>query len=95
MANLRKRESWLPYDIWLDSSGCTRNTPNNTMRVKVGIGDELIPVIINSQRDIRPLRHFKREREIISWASDNYDILLKHLNGDLSDRQALNLLAKD
>lgn len=95
MANLRKQESGLPYDIWLDSAGCTRNTHHNMMRIKVGIGDELIPIIIASQRDIRPLRPFKRENEIISWVSDNYDTLFKHCNGELSDRQALNLLAKD
>lgn len=95
MANLKKQESGLPYDIWLDSAGCKRNTPHNAMRIKVGLGDELIPVVIYSKRDIRPLRPFKRENEIISWASDNYDTLFKHWNGELSDRQALNLLAKD
>ncbi|MBO5752255.1 MAG: hypothetical protein J6S69_01020 [Proteobacteria bacterium] len=95
MANLRKQESGLPYDIWLDSAGCTRNTQHNVMRIKVGVGDELIPVIITSQRDIRPLRPFRRENEIISWASDNYDTLFKHWNGELSDRQALNLLSRD
>lgn len=94
MASLRKHESGLPYDIWLDSAGCTRNTYHNMMRIKVGIGDELIPVIIASQRDIRPLRPFRMEDEIISWVYDNYDTLFKHLNGELSDRQALNLLTK-
>ena len=95
MANLRKQESGLPYDIWLDSAGCTRNTQHNVMRIKVGVGDELILVIITSQRDIRPLRPFRMENEIISWASDNYDTLFKHWNGELSDRQALNLLSRD
>lgn len=93
MANLRKQESGLPYDVWLDSADCTRNTPHDMMRISVGVDDELIPVIIVSQRDIRPLRSFKRENEIISWAYDNYDTLFKHWNGELSDRQALNLLA--
>ena len=95
MANLRKHESGLPYDILLDSAGYKRNTPNNVMRIKVSIDNELIPVIIASQRDIRPLRHFKGENEIISWASNNYDTLFKHWNSELSDRQALNILAKD
>lgn len=94
MTNLRKHESGLPYDIWLDSAGCTRNTQHNVMRIKVSTGDELIPVIINSQRDIRPLRHFKSEREIISCASDNYDTLFKHWNGELSDGQDLYILTK-
>lgn len=95
MANLRKQESGLPYDIWLDSAGYRRNTRHNVMRIKVSIDNELIPVIIASQRDIRPQKHFKRENEIISWASDNYYTLFKHWNSELSDRQALNLLAKD
>ena len=95
MANLRKQESGLPYDIWLDSAGYKRNTPHNVVRINVSIDDELIPVIIASQRDIRPQKHFKRENEIISWASDNYYTLFKHWNNELSDRQALNILAKD
>lgn len=95
MANLRKQESELPYDIWLDSAGYKRNIPNSVMRIKVSIDNELIPVIIASQRDIRPQKHFKRENEIISWASDNYYTLFKHWNSELSDRQALNILAKD
>ena len=94
MANLRKQESGLPYDIWLDSAGYKRNTPHNVMRIKVSIDNELIPIIA-SQRDIRPQKHFKRENEIILWASNNYDTLFRHWNGKLSDRQALNLLAKD
>lgn len=95
MASLRKHESGLPYDIWLDSACCKRNTLHNVMRIKVSIDSELIPVIIASQRDIRPQKHFNRENEIISWASDNYYTLFKHWNNELSDRQALNILAKD
>ena len=95
MANLRKQESGLPYDLWLDSAGCARNTHHKVMRIKVGVGDELIPVIIDSQRDIRPLRPFRMENEIVSWVVHNYDTLFKHWNGELSDRQALNLLSKD
>src|SRR5574344_1578737 len=95
MANLRKQESGLQYDIWLDSAGYKRNIPHSVMRIKVCIDDEFIPIIIASQRDIRPLRHFKGENEIISWASNNYDTLFKHWNSELSDRQALNILAKD
>lgn len=95
MTNIRKQESGLPYDIWLDSAGYERNTPHSVMRIKIRIDDEFITIIIASQRDIRPQKHFKRENEIISWASDNYDTLLKHWNGRLSDRQALNILAKD
>ena len=95
MDNLRKQESGLQYDIWLDSAGFARNTQNKVMRIKVGVGDELIPVIIASQRDIRSLRSFRMENEIVSWVVHNYDTLFKHWNGELSDRQALNLLSKD
>ena len=94
MANLRKHESGLPYDIWLYSAGYKRNTHHSVM-IKVSIDNELIPVIIASQRDIRPQKHFKRENEIILWASNNYDTLFRHWNGELSDRRALNILAKD
>ena len=95
IANLRKQESGLLYDIWLDSAGYKRNTPHNVMKIKVSIDNEFIPVIIASQRDIRHQKHFKRENEIILWASNNYDTLFRHWNGELSDRRALNILAKD
>lgn len=95
MANLRKQESGLTYDLWLDSAGCARKTQHKVMRIKVEVGDELIPVVIFSKRDIRPLRPFRMENEIVSWVCDHYDTLFRHRNGELSDRQALNLLSKD
>ena len=64
IANLRKHESGLPYDIWLDSAGYKRNTPHNVMRIKVSIDHEPITIIIASQRDIRHKKHTKREKEI-------------------------------
>ena len=95
MANLRKQETGLPYDIWLDSAGATRSVPHNAMRIKVGVDGDLIPVIITSRSNIRTLKSFQKSHEIETWISENYDTLLKHWNGELSDRQALILLGRD
>lgn len=95
MANLAMRESGLPYDIWLDSVGNRRNVPHNALRIKVLVNGELIPVIIASKDNIKPIKKFRKFAAIAEWASENYDILYKHWHGKLTDREALILLAKD
>ena len=94
MANLLKNESGLPYDIWLDSAGKDRKVPHNIPRIKIKIGEEMIPVILYSMDDIRAKKEFRRSGEVIQWVKNNYDIIMRHWNKEISDRQALNMLAK-
>lgn len=93
MTNLRRQESGLPYDIWLDSSGHLRKTRHSHFRIKVSVDNMLIPVVIKSMEEIKPLKPFKGSAKIISWIRDNYEILFSHWNGELSDIQALSMLS--
>ena len=93
MANLNKQESGLPYDVWLDSSGSRRNVQHNKPRIKVDVNGDRIPVSI-SDNDVWIKKPFRDSNVIKNWVVDNYDTLIKHWNGELTDRQALNLLSK-
>ena len=93
MANLETQDAGLPFDIWLDSAGCKRNVPHNTPRIKVNVDGNLIPILF-SETDITPTKEFRHKNEIIDWINQNREILLKHWNKELTDREVLNLLAK-
>lgn len=96
MANAVKSDTGLPYDIWLDSKGKERNVPHNYPRIKVDVNGNLIPVII-SDNPIIPksvgIETFRKFNEIKEFIIKNKEILLKHWNKELSDRETLNLLA--
>lgn len=94
MATLDKQESGLPYDVWLDSSGKDRLVRHNSPRIKIHVDGQFIPVIIGKD-GIRALKHFPKEKEILDWVADKQDVIIKHWNRVLTDRQALNLLSED
>ncbi len=94
MANLPKKESGLPYDIWLDSAGCDRNVQHNHPRIKVSVNGELIPVILYSKTKIEAQKEFLKSGTIINWITEHFETLRDHWRRKLTDREALNLLAK-
>lgn len=93
MANVSKRVSGLPYDMWIDSNGCLRNTQHNIPRVKIHVDDELIPVSISDDPQI-----LVKNKTINKWSwIRKYiiaykDILLAHYNQKIDDTAALELL---
>jgi hypothetical protein len=93
IVNLNKQESGLPYDVWLDSIGSRRNEQHNNPRINVDVNGDRIPVSI-SDNDVRIKKPFRDSNVIKNWVVDNYDTLIKHWNGELTDRQALTLLYK-
>lgn len=93
-ANLTTEDSGLPYNVWLDSAGKDRNVEHNTPRLKVEVDNEFIPMSI-SKDDVWSLKDFKKKSVMVKWIMDNYDVLIRHWNKELTDRQALNLLSKD
>jgi hypothetical protein len=93
MANIKSRETGLPYDIWIDSMGSRRNIPHNTPRIKVDVNGERIPVLI-SKEDIKCQKDFLDKAKIVNWIKDNYETLIRHWNGEISDFEAITLLIK-
>lgn len=91
MVCLKASESDLEYDVWLYSSG---NEHDRTLIIKADVDSELIPVVLESKDDIKPVKKFEFSNQIVLWAKNNYETLLNHWYGWVSDRQVLNMLAK-
>lgn len=91
MVCLKASESDLEYDVWLYSSG---NEHDGTLIIKADVDSELIPVVLESKDDIKPVKKFEFSNQIVLWAKNNYETLLNHWYGWVSDRQVLNMLAK-
>ena len=91
MVCLKASESDLEYDVWLYSSGSEHG---GTLMIKTEVDSELIPIVLTSKDDIKPSKKFEFSNQIVLWARCNYETLLNHWYGWLSDRQVLNMLAK-
>lgn len=94
MAVVDKDEFDLPYDVWLDPAGSSRNVKHSLPRVKVVVEDERIPFSISD--DPKPLvnRKIKDAKRIIEWIKKNKENLLKQWNRELTDSQVLKVLVK-
>ena len=91
MVCLKASESDLEYDVWLYSSGYEHD---GTPTINADVDSELIPIVLASKDDIKPSKKFEFSNQIVLWARCNYETLLNHWYGWLSDRQVLNMLAK-
>ena len=94
MANVSKSDTGLHYDIWIDSVGSDRKGQHHIPRVKVKVGESMIPISISEDPRILAGEDFVRSGEILRWVAKYHEVLLKHWNKELTDREALNLLGK-
>ena len=100
MASLDPKETGLKYAIWLDPQGQDRNVPHNIPRVKVELRDgkrvKLIPVILyDDGARLLKGQSIRYQSEVERWVDAHRDIITKHYNKEITDRQALILLGKD
>ena len=86
MAVVDKDEFDLPYDIYLDPAGSSRNVKHSLPRVKVIVDGQMIPFSITDDPkpllEQRKIRHLKR---ICEWISKNKENLLRQWNREISD----------
>lgn len=103
MANLKKDETGLPYDIWLDTAGYSRTNRHYSPRIKVLLKDNnLIPFLIDKYNPDIPssvkkeagINYFRGFRYIKEYIKEYYDILLDHYYMKISDKEALSRLGK-
>ena len=92
MANATKNDTGLPYDIWLDSAGKNRKNKRSEPRFKVSIDNDLIPISISKDPKVLIEKEIKKWSLIKKFVVDNYEDLMKHWNGELTDREILNIL---
>ena len=91
-AGLTQQETGLPYIVLIDSVGITRK-PRIKPRIRVRVNDEYIPVSI-SKTNVEKYKPFEGDTEIEQWVIENYDILIKHWNQEITETEAMDLLDK-
>ena len=94
MANVSKKDTKLPYDIWIDSKGKSRNTKQNYPRLKVDYDGDRIPVSISDDPKILVKKKIPEFSKIKSWIKKYSIVLLKHWNKEITDKEALNQLGE-
>lgn len=94
MSVVDKDEFDLPYDIWLDPAGKSRNVKHSLPQVKVVVDGQRIPFSIEDNPKPLINKHIKDEQRICEWIAKNKENLLKQWNRELTDSQVLKLLEK-
>ena len=94
MANVSKKDTNLPYDIWIDSEGKNRNTKQNYPQLKVDYNGDKIPVSISEDPDILVKKKIPEFSRIKSWIKKYSVVLLQHWNKEITDKEALNQLGE-
>ena len=94
MANVSKKDTKLPYDIWIDSEGKNRNIAPNYPRLKVDCNGDRIPVSISENPEILVKKRISEFPEVRSWIKKYLAVLLQHWNKEITDKEALNQLGE-
>ena len=100
MSSLWKKETGLDYVIWLDPYGSDREKRDSLPRVKVEVcicnSRKLIPVILypDGARLLKG-KFIRYQSEVEKWVESRRDVITKHYNKEITDRQALILLGND
>jgi putative endonuclease len=94
MATISKEETGLPYDIWIDSMGIDRKGKHNQPRLKIKVNNNLIPISIedNPRVLVGNAKKIKELDKIFKFIKENLEILQKHWQKELDDRETLNLI---
>ena len=103
MANLKKDETGLPYDIWLDTAGYSRTNKHYSPRIKVVLDNrDMVPFLIDKDNPDIPdsvkkkagITYFRGFKYVKEYIKEYYDILYDHYYMKISDREALIKLGK-
>ena len=98
MAHLWPMESGLPYEILIDYNGKNRARPNNSPRIMLCLDRtrfDFVPISIDKEKPVALIECEIPEFEMIAdWIKENFDILMEHWNGEISDCDALVALTK-
>lgn len=99
MANVARIDSGLPFPVWIEYNGASRQVEHNLPRLKVEIDKNRIPYLIDNESprflvDVSNIKGIKsRDIGILNkWIIDNYKTLIDHYNGLITDKEALNTL---
>ena len=101
MARLDKKDTGLPYDLWIDGMGKDRNNEHHSPRIKVEISEEnRIPFEISDDPDIpesvkkNGYKTFPHIKEVKQYVKAYKKVFMAHYLRQINDKQALSLLNK-
>ena len=94
MANVSKKDTKLPYDLWIDSEGKNRNTNQNSPRLIVDCNGDRIPVSISDNPEILVKKRIPGFLKVRTWIRKYLAVFLQHWNKEITDKEALNLLGE-
>jgi len=96
MSSLRKIDTNLPVNIWIDDIGAERNTPHNLPRIKFQndksdnlVSKNTVPISIDINPEILA-KNFQTKlsksdlNKIKKFIVDNFDVLMDYWNGKIS-----------
>ena len=99
MANISPKDSGVRYPMWVDSVGENRNNMHTLPRLKVQYKGQKIPVLLSDEpqipesvQDVLGFSSFKDFNQVKEFIKQNKDLLLKHWNGKVTDKELLNTL---
>ncbi|MBR1420844.1 MAG: hypothetical protein IJ575_07325 [Selenomonadaceae bacterium] len=98
MAHLWRISSGLPYEVLIDYDGKNRPRPNNSPRIMICLDRtqyDFVPISIDKEKPVALIECEIPEFEMIAdWIKENYDILMRHWNNEISDYEALVALKR-
>ena len=94
MANVSKKDTKLPYDLWIDSEGKNRKSNLYYPRLDVDYNGDRIPVSISDNPEILVKKEIPEFPKIKFWIRKYSIVLLQHWNKEITDKEALNQLGE-
>ena len=106
MSNLRKRDTGLDVNIWLDDEGCYRDVKHNVPRIKFQNNNsdrisksDLIPISISDNPQILKRKvtlsiDSKQLNKIKEFIVNNKEALLRHWNGAITFLEFGKIMSK-
>lgn len=94
MAMWSKNDLGLPYDVWVDEAGDSRNNKHSMPRIKINVDGILVPVIIGDNPRYISKKTIPHINKVFKWIQLNKDVLLSQWKLEITSNEAFNRLKK-
>ena len=91
------QETLLPYEIYICTKECPAGSGKSIPYLYVLLRNKFVAVSIEDTPVVLCKRYksIQNLQDVINWIKSNKIILLKHWNGNLSDKKTLSLLCEE
>lgn len=97
-ANIRRKDTGQPFDIWIDEKGCERNVQHNEPRFKFSANGIELDIILHNDDKIeivnnsKEIKKFKHSKEAVNFVQTFKQPLRMHWNHDLTTYELIKVL---